>query len=162
MHIEVLETYALSMTTHNYATNLHWQGNTGDGYREYSRTHEMTLANGSLDMSADPAFRGDSGLPNPEQLLLAAASSCQLLSFLAVAALAKVEILDYRDNAKAEMPEDGVSTRITNIQLNVTIKTTCTDVSKVTQLIHEAHEQCYIANSLNTEVVIIPTIEVVS
>ena len=162
MGIKVFRSYAFNMTIHNYATNLLWRGNTGEGYRAYGREHHVELSNGMLPMSADPAFRGDPALPNPEQLLLAAASSCQLLSFLAVAALAKVEVLEYRDNATAVMQDAGVQTQITSIELNVTVITTCPDQARVVELIEEAHEQCYIANSLKTSVLINPTIEVVA
>lgn len=109
------------MTEHHYHTQLDWQGNTGNGYREYSRTHRVVASGTTLDLSADPAFRGDGQLPNPEQLLLAAASSCQLLSFLALAALEHVEALEYRDDASASMRDvDGV-TRIDTIDLRMSI-----------------------------------------
>ena len=54
--------------------------------------HEVSAppADGTLKVSADPAFRGDPSRMNPEQLLLMSAASCQLLTFLAVAARAAV------------------------------------------------------------------------
>ena len=69
-----------------------------------------------LDVSADPAFRGDPALVNPEQLVVVAASSCQLMSFLAAAALAHIDVVSYEDDAEGEMPEER-PIRITRITL---------------------------------------------
>ena len=66
-------------------------------------------------MSADPAFRGDATRMNPEQLLVMAAASCQLLSFLAVAARARLDVVAYEDEAEAAMPEGDRPVRIVSI-----------------------------------------------
>src|SRR5690606_20575958 len=95
------------MSVHVYESSIGWSGSTGAGYASYSRDHRITLGESTLTTSADPAFHGDAHLPNPEQLLLAAASSCQMLSFLGAAARAGVDVLDYRDDATAIMPTDS-------------------------------------------------------
>src|SRR4051794_20382377 len=112
---------------HRYAAQVRWSGSTGSGYGGYSRDH--TGATGgeraegprerSLELSADPVFRGNPALPNPEELLVLAASSCQLLSFLALAARAGVNVLGYEDDAVGLMPaHDGATpTRIESIVL---------------------------------------------
>ena len=73
---------------HRYSVRCHWSGSTAGGYEAYDRGHEASAppAAAVLLLSADPGFRGDPGRLNPEQLVVLAASSCQLLSFLAVAA----------------------------------------------------------------------------
>ena len=78
--------------THTYRSSLTWEGSTAGGYDHFDRTHAVTTppARDALTLSSDPAFKGDPDTPNPEQLLLAAASSCQLLSFLARAARSRV------------------------------------------------------------------------
>lgn len=148
------------MTTHRYEASLRWAGRTND-YDAYGRDHRIALATQEFPASADAAFRGDPALPNPEQLLVAAASSCQLLSFLAVAALGGVEVLSYDDDATGEMPSDVRPMRLTRIVLRPRIVVTGAAVDRVERLIRKAHEQCYIANSLKTEVLIAPVIEVV-
>lgn len=148
------------MTEHHYETRLNWSGSTGAGYRSYGRGHEVAIAGKMLAVSADPAFLGDPRLPNPEQLLLAAASSCQLLSFLALAALAKIDVVKYEDDARAVMPETGTKTQITEINLHVNVIVRQADEREVLRLIETAHEQCYIANTLNAQVVIHPTVVV--
>lgn len=151
------------MTVHEYATTLEWSGSTGAGYRSYDRTHQVTPRGAApLTLSADPAFRGDGSLPNPEQLLLAAASSCQLLSFLAVAARAELDVVRYADSARATMPDDVVPVRIAQITLEVTVTVRGTDEATVRRLLEEAHRQCYIANTLTAPVTIDATVEVVA
>jgi organic hydroperoxide reductase OsmC/OhrA len=151
------------MTSHTYTSDLRWSGSTGDGYRAYDRTHTVAVGDASvLQLSADPTFRGDPNLPNPEQLLLAAASSCQLLSFLAVAALAHVDVVRYSDLAAAVMPGDSSPQRITEITLRPTIIVRGTDEETVRGLVEEAHKQCYIANSLTAVMHLAASVEVVS
>ena len=104
-----------------------------------------------MAMSGDPAFLGDPSRLNPEQLLLAAAVSCQLLSFLAVAARARIDVLGYEDDAEADMPEDVKPMRITAIRLRPRITVAAgTDPEKVQKLVALAHEHCFIANSLTS------------
>jgi organic hydroperoxide reductase OsmC/OhrA len=137
--------------THSYATRLTWQGSTGEGYRAYSRDHAVTAAPAEqgLALSADPAFRGARELLNPEQLVVAAASSCQLLSFLAVAARAGVDVRGYADDATSTLDLALERPRLTAIRLAVVVEVAPgTDHATVERLAHEAHEQCYIANSL--------------
>jgi organic hydroperoxide reductase OsmC/OhrA len=146
---------------HVYAARVEWTGSTGTGYRGYPRAHTAWTppATEAFDLSADPQFRGDADLPNPEQLLVLAASSCQLLSFLAVAARAGVDVLGYADDATGEMPDDVVPQQITRIVLRPVVTVAVgTDRATVERLTQDAHEQCYIANSLTTEVVVEPEI----
>jgi len=147
------------VTTHSYATTLHWTGLTDD-YDSNGRQHDVTMATTTLAVSADSAFLGDGTLPNPEQLVVAAASSCQLLSFLAVAARSGVRVVEYEDHAEGVMPEDQSPMRLTRIVLRPRIIVEGATVERVERLLHKAHQQCYIANSLTTEVVLEPAIEV--
>jgi organic hydroperoxide reductase OsmC/OhrA len=113
----------------------------------------------SLQLTSDPAFRGDASQLNPEQLLVLAASSCQLLSFLAVAARARIDVIAYEDDAQGVMPEDEQPMRLARIDLRPSI-TVAGDVSdeRVRHLVEVAHRECFIANSLRTEIVVTPTI----
>lgn len=148
---------------HSYSTTLSWQGSTGAGYRAYSRAHTASAApaTATLDLSADRAFRGDPALLNPEQLLVMAASSCQLLSFLAVAARHGVDVVGYEDSAEGFMAESAGSMRISHIVLRPVITVSpLTDADEVLRLVHLAHEECYIANSLVATMEIEPGIEI--
>src|ERR1700704_3497008 len=92
---------------HRYRATCSWSGSTAAGYDHYARTHHGSAPPAELELglSSDPAFRGDPSQLNPEQLVVLAAASCQLLSFLAVAARARLDVRDYRDDATATMPE---------------------------------------------------------
>ncbi|MGH9104239.1 MAG: OsmC family protein [Acidimicrobiales bacterium] len=149
--------------SHHYQVTCTWSGSTGAGYGAYDRTHHVTTTPETtrLDMSADPAFRGAPHLLDPEQLLLCAAASCQLLSFLAIAARARVDVVAYEDEAGALMPEDDPPCRITDIHLrpHITVRGAVSE-ERVLRLVDLAHQECFIANSLTSRFEITPTIEV--
>jgi organic hydroperoxide reductase OsmC/OhrA len=146
---------------HEYRSELRWRGSTADGYDDYERGHVLRLppAGGEWKLSSDPAFRGDGERPNPEQLLLGAASSCQLLSFLALAARSRIDVVAYEDAATAEMPEDVTPMRITRIVLRPQVVVAAgSEVDRVHRLLGRAHETCYVANTLNAEMEIAATV----
>jgi len=151
-----------TLVTHSYEVRCSWSGSTGAGYDAYGRDHEISAppAHARLSLSSDPAFRGDPTRLNPEQLLVMAATSCQLLSFLAVAARARLDVVAYEDDAVGEMPEGNDPEWITRIVLRprITIAPTAMGEAQIRHLVGVAHRQCYIANSLKTEVLVEPTI----
>lgn len=89
-----------------------------------------------------------------------AASSCQMLWFLHVASKARIDVVAYDDEAVALMPEDQEPVRITEITLRPRIAVTG-DASeeRVRKLVETAHENCFIANSLNSAMSIEPSVE---
>jgi organic hydroperoxide reductase OsmC/OhrA len=144
---------------HRYRARTACSGSTAAGYDAYERAHEASCppAQAALGLSSDPAFHGDPTKPNPEQLLVLAASSCQLLSFLAVAARARVEVTGYEDDAEGVMPEDDPPLRITRIVLRPRITVAGdTPEARLRRLVETAHEHCFIAQSLRSEVVVEP------
>ena len=146
---------------HRYTVSSRWRGSTGAGYDAYDRSHEAEAmpAEATLALSSDRAFRGDATLLNPEQLLVMAASSCQLLSFLAVAARARIDVIEYRDDAEGEMPENDPPMRITRITLRPQVVVwEGVNEARVRHLVEVAHRECFIASSLKTDVVIEPEI----
>lgn len=149
-----------SAAVHHYRVRCAWEGSTAAGYDSYDRGHTATAAPAidALPMSADPAFLGDPAAVNPEQLLVLAASSCQLLSFLAVAARARIDVVAYADDAEAVMPEDDPPVRITTIVLRPAISVRgAVDEDRLRHLCAVAHRECFIANSLTSEVLVEPT-----
>lgn len=149
---------------HSFHTALNWAGSTGEGYTGYDRTHTVRAipAEQELALTADPAFLGNAELLNPEQLLLAAASSCQLLSFLAVAARARLDVVDYTDEAVAEMPVDVAPVRITRVVLRPVVTLADNDrpragEDRLRHLTDVAHRECFVAHSLRSTLRIEPT-----
>jgi organic hydroperoxide reductase OsmC/OhrA len=147
---------------HTYRSSLEWEGSTADGYATYGRAHRVRTppAVGELTVTADVPFRGVPELQNPEQLLLAAASSCQLLSFLAEAASAGVDVVSYTDEAEAFMPVTREPLSIQRIVLrpHVVVRGDVDD-EEVLRLLEAGHKGCFIANSLRSEIVLEPTVE---
>jgi organic hydroperoxide reductase OsmC/OhrA len=142
---------------HHYRCRLDWWGSTAEGYEAYEREHRASCppAGSELRLSSDPAFGGNPDLLNPEQLLVAAASSCQMLSFLAYAARARIDVVSYIDEAEAVMPEDDKPVRITEIVLRPRIVIAGeADEARVRHFVERAHEACFIANSLRSEITI--------
>ena len=148
---------------HRYRSTCSWQGTTAVGYDHYDRGHVVGAppAAVTLAMSGDAAFGGDPSRLNPESLLVAAAASCQLLSFLAVAARARLDVVAYHDDAEADMPDDDRPVRITEIRLrpHITARPPATE-ARLRHLIQVAHRGCYIANSLRTVVTVEPSITI--
>ncbi len=156
----------MSGKTHTYTCAVTWTGNTGQGtasYTAYSRDHVISGA-GKPDLpgSADPAFRGDRTRYNPEELLVAALSTCHMLWYLHLCAVAGVTVLAYRDEATGTLVEDkakgGYFTKVT-LYPKVTIAEG-SDAAKARELHHPAHEKCYVANSVNFPVACEPEIRV--
>ncbi|GAA1193742.1 OsmC family protein [Mycolicibacterium alvei] len=144
-----------------------WTGNTGSGtsgYRDYAREHDVTGVDTpgkpTLLGSADPAFRGDSQRWNPEELLVVSLSQCHMLWYLALCAREGIIVTAYTDRPAGTMSENaegsGVFTDVT-LRPQVTI-TDGERVGEATDLHHEAHRMCFIANSVNFPVAAEPTI----
>ena len=149
--------------THEYGAVVTWRGSTASGYDSYDRKHAGACppAAASLTLSADPAFLGDAAILNPEQLLVLAAASCQLLSFLAVAARARIDVWEYDDDADASMLEQPRSMSIREIRLRPRIRVAPgTDAAQVLHLCDVAHRECYISNTLNCPVTVEAAVKV--
>jgi organic hydroperoxide reductase OsmC/OhrA len=146
---------------HSFRAQCSWSGSTAGGYPTYDRAHRGSAppADAELALSAHPAFLGDAGRLNPEQLVVLAAASCQLLSFLAVAARARLDVRDYRDEATALMREAPRPVRIAEIVLRPRISLVVgPSEERVRHLVDVAHRECFVANSLSTPVRVEPLV----
>ena len=143
---------------HKYTLTVQWTGNNGTGtstYRGYERSHKITSENkADIFCSSDPVFHGDKTKYNPEELLVAALSSCHMLFYLHLCADSGIVVVDYVDNPAGLMieSEDG-SGHFSEVTLNpiVTI-TDSTMINKANELHKRANELCFIANSCNFKV----------
>jgi organic hydroperoxide reductase OsmC/OhrA len=149
------------MSSHRYETRLNWSGSTGLGWEGYDRLHSATAPPAEQEIRITTGeSHGDPSILNPEQLLVMSASSCQMLWFLHLAAKARIDVVAYVEEATGVMPEDDPPLRITAITLRPRI-TVVGDASeeRVRKLVHTAHEQCFIANSLNSTISIETSVE---
>jgi organic hydroperoxide reductase OsmC/OhrA len=150
--------------THVYRPIVEWTGNTGSGtsdYRAYERSHVIS-APGKADIlgSSDASFRGDATRWSPEDLFVASVSACHKLWYLHLCANAGVVVLAYRDEPVGAMIEDADgSGRFASIVLHPTVKVAAgSDKAKAIALHHDAHEMCFIANSVLCPVSIEPSV----
>jgi organic hydroperoxide reductase OsmC/OhrA len=128
-----------------------------------SKTHLSKIAGKpDLNISAAREFKGQKDQYNPEDLLLSALSSCHMMSYFYVCQQQGIEIIDYKDNAVGTLElRPDFSGGFTKVQLNPVV--TISNASQETPAIDlhkKAHELCFIANSVNFEVIIDPVIEV--
>jgi organic hydroperoxide reductase OsmC/OhrA len=142
---------------------LNWEkGEAPFTYDAYPRNHTIAFKNGqeTVTVSAAPAYRGDASKADPEDLLVAALSSCHMLSFLAIASKKKLTVNSYEDDATGFLENDSSSgsggklwmTRVI-LRPKVTIDT---DAETLAHIHHLAHEACFIANSVKTDISVEP------
>ncbi len=147
-----------------FHARLEWiegdEGTTLD-YGTYGRNHLVKCPEKpAMTMSAAPQYKGDPTRHNPEELFTASIASCQMLTYLALAAFAKIRVLAYTDDAEGILKVDEHKIRwVTRVVLRPKILITKEeDRNKALALVEKAHKQCFIANSVKTEIVNEPEI----
>lgn len=143
-----------------YQVAIDWERETGDfSYQSYRRDHLWTFPGGvRVSASAAPDYLGNPSHVNPEEALVAAISSCHMLTFLAVAARKQFVIDAYHDDAVGvlEKNADGklAMTRVT-LRPKITFSGPRTPTPEELMALHEqAHRGCFIANSVTTKVTV--------
>lgn len=128
-------------------------------YESYNRDHVLVFEGGArVPVSAAPAYRGNPALVNPEEALVAALSSCHMLTFLAVAAKKKFVVDRYSDHAVGFLEKNQKGQlAITRVTLRPQVAfggTTLPTPEQIAELHEQAHGGCFIANSVTTEVTV--------
>ncbi|MFN0140490.1 MAG: OsmC family protein [Pyrinomonadaceae bacterium] len=146
-----------------YTAKVVWKSDAPETFtlNRYTRGHTWEFDGGvSVPASASPhvvpRFSIEAAV-DPEEALVASASSCHMLTFLYLAAKAGFNIAAYEDNAVGEMAtlEDGRQW-IAKITLDPQVEWLgdAPNAEQLADLHHRAHDQCYIANSIKSEIVI--------
>ena len=139
---------------------LIWKrGDTPFEYQKYPRDHTWKFEGGhEMQASAAPAYLGNAKLVNPEEAFVAALSSCHMLTFLAVACKKKFVLDEYVDEAVGHMEKNAEGKlAITRVMLRPRLKFSGDKqptAEEIEEMNHMAHEQCFIANSVKTEITI--------
>jgi len=147
-----------------FHARLEWvEGDSGTtlDYGAYSRTHHVKCPEKTeIVMSAAPQYKGSPILHNPEELFTASIASCQMLTYLALAAFTKIRVLAYTDDAEGILKVDNRKKRwITRVILRPKILISEeSDPEKALSLVDRAHKQCFVASSVNTEIINEPEI----
>ncbi len=155
------------LTTHHYEAAVSWSGaatgGTGD-YKTYPRTHDVEISGKQgFQISADPSFLGDPSVLNPEECLLVALASCHMLSYLALAARSRINVLSYKDAASGTMEQEGSGGHFTDVLLRPRVTIAAGgDEAKALALHERANKICFIAQSVNFPVRHEPVVEIVA
>jgi organic hydroperoxide reductase OsmC/OhrA len=148
----------------NYSAKISWKVDTAESFTKgrYTRGHTWLFDGGIVvPASSSPhsvrlPFSIEEAV-DPEEALVAAASSCHMLSLLWVASRKGFTVESYDDDAVGEMTstEEGKQW-ISKITLNPTIVWVgdAPTYEALAKLHREAHDLCYIANSIKSEVVV--------
>jgi organic hydroperoxide reductase OsmC/OhrA len=150
-----------------YTATIRWtrDRSTDFGKGQYSRAHEWVFDGGAVVPASPsphvvPAPWSDQAGVDPEEAFVASLSSCHMLFFVDFARRAGFVVDSYVDEAEGllEKREDGKTamTRVT-LRPRVTWGGTAPDEAAIAELHRRAHEACFIANSVTTEVVVEPS-----
>lgn len=147
----------------SYVADVSWSlGDDADFLKgRYSRGHTVRFDGGvTVSASASPHVVGKWAVEaavDPEEMLIAALSSCHMLTFLHVARLAGFGVVAYSDHAEGWMETIAPGRQaVTKVTLHPEIDWAgpAPDRAKLNQMHQEAHEGCFIANSVKTDVTI--------
>ena len=142
-----------------HKASIRWTRTSADfTYDTYNRAHEVRFKDGAIVLpgSSAPEFRGDAERVDPEEAFVASLSACHMLTFLAICARKRFVVDSYEDDAEGwlEKGENGKlwMARVTlrprvRFGGNITI-----DSDTLAQIHHQSHGECFIANSVKTEV----------
>jgi organic hydroperoxide reductase OsmC/OhrA len=124
---------------------------------DFSRDHTITYGSGQVvQASSAPEYKGSEDKINPEESLLSALSSCHMLTFLAIAHLKRLPVASYVDDASADLGKtESGKLAVTKMILNpkvVFAEGVEVDHETLTKMHDKAHVNCFIANSLRSEV----------
>jgi organic hydroperoxide reductase OsmC/OhrA len=129
---------------------------------KYSRGHDWEF-DGGLTVSASssphivPLPYSVAESVDPEEAFVASLSSCHMLFFLSIAAKRKLVVNNYIDKAVGTMSKDDLGKiSMTRVLLRPEVWFSDNEVSlqELEEMHHQAHEECFIANSVKTEVIV--------
>lgn len=148
---------------HHYKVKTTWTGNPGHGTinaAQYERAHTVSI-DGKVDLecSSDTPFRGDGSKHNPEDFLVASLSQCHMLWYLHLCADAGVVVMEYEDEAKGVLEMGPSGSAFTEVVLQLKVRVSdASMIQKAISLHDQAHQKCFIANSVNFPVIHQPKI----
>jgi organic hydroperoxide reductase OsmC/OhrA len=152
---------------HEYSAEVLWQRGEGERFvdNRYSRRHRWRFDGGaevpgSSSPTVVPLPWSDPAAVDPEEAFVAALASCHMLWFLSLAARKRFAVLSYRDRAVGVMTNnDAGKLWISAVTLRPEVEFDGEQQptpQQVQALHHRAHEECFIANSVKTEVRVEP------
>jgi organic hydroperoxide reductase OsmC/OhrA len=145
-----------------HKVTVEWKRETADfSYQTYNRDHDWAFDAGiTVRASAAPAYLGNERCVDPEEAFVASLSSCHMLTFLAIASRKRLVLDEYHDEAVGILGKDTAGRlAITKVTLRPRVQfggEKAPAPEELTQMHEQAHEACFIANSVKTEVIVEP------
>lgn len=148
--------------THKYTATIRWTC-TGDFAKgQYSRAHEWhfdggAVVPGSASPTVVPLPYSSETAVDPEEAFVASVASCHMMWFLDFARRAKFNAESYSDEASCIMEKDadgGWWIPRVDLSPQITWNGDAPSSTKIEELHHKAHDACFIANSIKSEVVV--------
>lgn len=140
--------------THTYTTNLRWT--------EARKGVESSAGLPDIEVATPPEFpKGHPGIWSPEHMFVASAEICLMTTFLAIAENSKLEFSEYSSEAAGTLEKTDEGFLVTKIVIKA--KVVIPDeakAEKTERLLEKAEKYCLISNSMKTEVMLDPSIEV--
>ncbi|MEM9627705.1 MAG: OsmC family protein [Pseudomonadota bacterium] len=148
---------------HQFKAQLIWSGASegpATSYESYSRAYRVDIeGKPPLLGSSAPVFRGDAGLHNPEDLLVAALSACHMLWYLHLCTDAGIHVSAYVDDAEGRIGHVRGEMAFTEVLLRPKATIIRGDAKQALALHEDANRKCFIANSVNFPVRHDPIVE---
>jgi organic hydroperoxide reductase OsmC/OhrA len=143
-----------------HKATIKWsRGGKDFAYRTYSRDHTWVVNGNEMPASATTAYLGNPNRVDPEAALVAALSSCHMLTFLALAANKGFVVESYEDAAVGHLEKNAAGKlAVTRVELHPKIVYGGGKQPSEADLdwLHDkAHRECFIANSVTTEVKVV-------
>lgn len=142
---------------------LRWNRTSPDfTYESYNRAHDVLFKGGAVVLAASsaPEFRGDDDRVDPEEAFVASLSGCHMLTFLAICARRRLVPDAYDDEATGWLEKgEGGKLWMTRVLLRPRVRFADgmkVNETELTALHHQAHADCFIANSVKTAVSVEP------
>lgn len=128
-------------------------------YKDYNRTHAWRFDGGvEVSAAAAPDYLGDPACVDPEEAFVASLSSCHMLTFLAIASKKRLVVDKYEDRAVGRMEKNEAGKMaVTRVDLYPRVSfagDAAIDDETLAKMHHDAHEHCFIANSVTTEIIV--------
>ena len=146
------------MSTHQITIAWHRAPHTSES-STYSRNHTVGLTGDQqIDVSAAVEYKGDGNCADPEQMFVSALASCHMLFYLSIAEMRGYQVESYGDNPVGYLeksPTGGMA--VTRIEMSPKVVFSGekeVDKQTIEKIYHDAHKNCFIRNSIKTEVAI--------
>lgn len=147
---------------HVFEGGLRWTGQAGEVDSKLKLARAFTIefpGKAAIEGSAPAVFNGDNARHNPETLMISSLMACHHLTYLALCERAGIRIASYADQATGTLAIKDGKMRMVEVVLHPQVRIAdAAQIGTATELHDKAHANCFMANSVNFEVKVQPTV----